>query len=562
MADALEDAASVLGPSAMLSLLAAPLAEAAAAGWGGRPVDWAAAEGALFCVKATARVATPRHGDPLLLSLLASLPSLPVGDATLTSTAAGVAGACAEWVASSADGGDAAAAAAERGLLDWLARCLGAGPPVAGAAASALASLAAAASGRAGEYATPLATLFAQAATTPPDASPPPLPEPDLHALGDAAMAAACAVRDPSSRRAAVDAVLAPVEATLAAAAASPAGAGGPAALAHADRAAALLRRTRDAGAAAAALGRLWPALEGGLAACAGDATAVERWCRVARHGLKSAGRDAAPLLPALADKLPRWFAGTQASAFLYVASELVKTFGSVPDAAPAVSSLLSSCLAAAAAALPDAAAVDAAPDVADDAFLLGGRALAYAPALALAPPAADGVAALVATATHGALVQHREACTSLLHFLERLCSPDTLAAAGPSGAAAAAAAVHPRGARLVAHLLAGALGALPPPRVRDIADALYALLRAARGAGVEWVAAALASLPDAAAPAAERARVLDAATAVASGTGAADAGALDDALDDLSETVRRSAAARRAALTALVPDAPARVLA
>lgn len=46
-------------------------------------------------------------------------------------------------------------------------------------------------------------------------------------------------------------------------------------------------------------------------------------------------GAAAAGLVPALAGALPRWFAATRHSAFLYVASELVKVFGDQASLAP-----------------------------------------------------------------------------------------------------------------------------------------------------------------------------------------------------------------------------------
>ena len=46
-------------------------------------------------------------------------------------------------------------------------------------------------------------------------------------------------------------------------------------------------------------------------------------------------GAAAAGLVPALASALPRWFAATRHSAFLYVASELVKVFGGDAALAP-----------------------------------------------------------------------------------------------------------------------------------------------------------------------------------------------------------------------------------
>jgi len=51
---------------------------------------------------------------------------------------------------------------------------------------------------------------------------------------------------------------------------------------------------------------------------------------RAVRQGAAAAG-----LVPALASALPRWFAATRHSAFLYVASELVKVFGGDAALAP-----------------------------------------------------------------------------------------------------------------------------------------------------------------------------------------------------------------------------------
>lgn len=49
------------------------------------------------------------------------------------------------------------------------------------------------------------------------------------------------------------------------------------------------------------------------------------------------AGEAAAGLLPTLTETLPRWFEGTHHSAFLFVASELVKVFGSNADLQPEI---------------------------------------------------------------------------------------------------------------------------------------------------------------------------------------------------------------------------------
>ena len=381
-------------------------------------------------------------------------------------------------------------------------------------------------------------------------------------------------------------------------------------ALMLAERLTALLRACTDPKAAASALARSWPLAEAGMASAASLAAAAEsaaaasssaaaadnngsapsapssspndptlkeasaaaeKWCRLVKHGLKSARHSAAPLLPALAASLPRWFAATKASSFLYVSSELVKTFGGACRAvdegnaaseeerqiAAAVVALLSSVLPAAVAAVPDEAAARERPDLADDVFLLSARALCYAPSATLGPPLSAG-GALLDVAARGLLLQHRDACCSAMHLVERACLPSTLQGAGEAGRRAAAEALLPRCAGLARLLLAGALGALPRQRVRDAADALAVLLRAGGRAAAEPVAEALLRrVPDSAAPVGDRARAAQAAEAVAgeSSSSSSSAAAIewDAALADLAETTRRSARARDAAVAALL---------
>jgi transportin-3 len=61
----------------------------------------------------------------------------------------------------------------------------------------------------------------------------------------------------------------------------------------------------------------------------------------------------------------------------------------------------------------------DSMPDVADDLFLLAAKCLSHAPHLVLTP---QNLPALVDCAMAGVLVQHKEACTSVLEFLEQIC--------------------------------------------------------------------------------------------------------------------------------------------
>lgn len=114
-------------------------------------------------------------------------------------------------------------------------------------------------------------------------------------------------------------------------------------------------------------------------------------------------------------------------------------------------------------------------PDVADDTFLLAGRALSYAPRLLLTPQL---LAVLLDSALAGLLVQHREACCSILAFIVRLLDPATHRSVAPEAVQGLQAALGPRAPALVRLLLGGAAGALPTNRLAELSDVLYALLK------------------------------------------------------------------------------------
>ena len=61
------------------------------------------------------------------------------------------------------------------------------------------------------------------------------------------------------------------------------------------------------------------------------DTQAIERICRAPRYALRNAGKAAAPALGQLVQSLPRRFEVCRHSAFLYVASEVIKVFGDEP---------------------------------------------------------------------------------------------------------------------------------------------------------------------------------------------------------------------------------------
>jgi len=269
------------------------------------------------------------------------------------------------------------------------------------------------------------------------------------------------------------------------------------------DRLAALFQIVGAARPAVAAdvLARAWPALELGLsraAATAHRSTAAERLCRALRHGVKASGKHCAPLLPSMLAVLPAHFAATREPALLFVVSELVKAFGDDPSADAAVGPILAALLAPTCAALSSSpSALDAEPEMVDDVFLLAGRALGYAPRLALTPQLLPG---LLDLALLGVLVQHREACGSALAFLTRLLDPRLPASLPAPALALLQQQLGRAGPPLMRLTLAGVAGALPSGLVADVARCLAAALAALGPQGLRWFADAVAVIPDVAA--------------------------------------------------------------
>jgi transportin-3 len=570
--DVLVDAAAALGGGATLALLAAPLMELSAAAARGGTFDWRSAEAALYCIRAVHRAAPP-PGEPLLAALFAALPTLPRAPAALQYTAALTVGAYADWLGATARGlpGGEGPALLSR-LLEMLAAALSAADS-APAAALSLRRLAEGAAPLLGPSVPALMELFARAQASGgvadeggagADAALP-LDEEDVQQVVEAVALAAAALPEAPRREAVqrmLDLLVSPMQAVLGA----PAGATGPppdAARLHlvlplAERAGVVFRAAAsDPEDVAEALVRLWPWLERALDAFGGDAAAAERLVKAPRAAVRGAGRAAARAAPALAAALPPRFEEHGHPCFLWLGSELVKTFGAEPALDAQLGPMLARLLLAATRALQSLADVSARPELADDVFLLAGRGLSYAPRLVLAPSQPALLPALLDAAAAGALVQHREACCSVLAFLVRLLDPATHARVPPEALAHLQASLAPRAPGLVRRLLAGATGALPAGRLREIADVLGSMLKAAPAAAAGWCAEAAAALPVEVATESERQRFVEACAAVARAgpaCGPADERALLVALGELSELCRRNRRAMAGAARALLP--------
>ncbi|KAI3438282.1 hypothetical protein D9Q98_000717 [Chlorella vulgaris] len=569
--DTLIDCASVLGGGRMLQLLVEPLLQLSKQVTSGAQFDWRTAEAALYCIRAVHRCA-PLPGDALMVSLFGSLPQLPA-EPLLQYTVALTVGAYSDWLADTAARSGQGRALLSQ-LLPMLMRQLSE-PEASSASALSIrrlcdgcASLLAA-----GGSMDSLMQLYRQvqgSGDVAENSFDLDLDEDDVQQLIEGVTLVASALPDGQRQMCVqqmLDIVVQPMQGILQAAAAGPSGgdsgpgtptAGGGAApalragggrgqlqlvLPLMERVTTIFRAVKDPADVAEALVRLWPWIEAALERFAGDAPAIERICRAPRYAVRSAGKAAAPAVPLLVASLPQRFEASRQPCFLYVASELIKTFGDEPARDQELGGMFSRMLGAACSMLRSLKDISERPDVADDTFLLAGRALNYAPRLLLTPQL---LSALLDSALAGVLVQHREACCSILAFVMRLLDPATHRACAPEAVAHLQAALAPRASLLVRLVLAGVAGALPTNRLAELADVLHALLRVTSQNGLQWVAEALAAVPDGTALSTDKQRFMEACQqVVADGMAANNERVLQQAVEELSELCRRN---RRAA--------------
>ncbi|KAG2426913.1 hypothetical protein HXX76_012699 [Chlamydomonas incerta] len=623
--DTLDDSSAVLGFGRCLSLLVEPLAALGRAdgGGGSSSYDWRTAEAALFCIKSIHRHATT-PGDPALQQLLEALAGgggLPREQPMLQATVCSTVGRYARWLERSMQAGycqpllqrllglavanlelpssycQAAAAAAVRNLCAecgaFMAPCLqdllGLYQKVLtmGAARSAAAANGAGANGISEEDVEAVICAVCQAVS---QAAPADqrqqagaaLLTPVLNQLRDALMALGPAPAPPPPLAMAPGVAPPPPP---------PPGAG--VAAAHPllnpliDRLAVVFGHTTSADVVGQMLMASWPVLDGLMARCSGCSKTTEHTLRTLRYGIKHAGRAAAQLLPTLLEVLPARFGATRHSAFLFIVSELIKFFGDEPQHDSSLSPILTGLVTEAGRPLTNLAALNAAPDMVDDLFLLGLRALGYAPRLLLASGDTRALTTLLDVAMVGCVMQHREANGSVLGFIARLTSSNTLGRCPPQASDVLRAHLLPRAPIFVRLLLSGVAGTLPLGRVSVVGSALMGLVAfgssaaatgggAAGGAeapGLAWLTAALQVVPDVAATAADKQAFLGAAAAalqagpsaatdgdmMGSGDGGGGSGYYDRsweaACQEFADLCRRNKRARQAAQAALLPQ-------
>jgi len=568
VADTLEDAAMVVGGARILELMVEPLqamSQALSAGSGS--FDWRTVESALYCIRAVHKyVQVGAH--PVMtqiMAMLPSLPSLPGCSPQLLYTAALMVGAYADWLVSALD------SSVPQSTLPQLLTLLHATllhEESSSAGALALRHICDSCRSHLVKDVSDLKALYEL--VVPYGVVPEATASSQLKMEGEdveqivEAVTLVMSAAPADQLSAGLDALLNPLTSLLeACCGALQPGASTRAILPLVDRFTIILRSFQDPGGGgpmnhasliAQALGRCWPLIETLLEKTKGDQTAMETVCKAPRYALRTAGRAAAPLLPLLLDRLPQHFKATRQCTLLYVGSELVKTFGDDPGNTDSVGMLFQGMLQEVLPLLSSLDGFTADPFMADDAFLLVGRAISYCPAYVYRDPAVTSV--LLDTALHGLLVQQREASMSVLAFFLKLLDPAAIQRAESRGCQQAAANLEAammgardgkpnapaRGSELLRLMLAGALGGLPRSRVRDVSDAMLAVLLATQGQGLQWLMDGLNRLPGAVAAQGDKERFWQE-VRQAVGTGMTGAGPrlMEDALTEMSDLCRRN---------------------
>lgn len=559
--DTLLDATAVLGNNYAFQLLIDPLLELSSKIATGDVFDWRTAEAALYCIRCVYRAA-PEAGQPLLLSLFSALPTLPSRPQLLYTTALTI-GAYSDWLAETARVVPHGAKAINS-LLEILIKGLS-NEESCGACSLSIRRLC---DGCAPFLASSMDSMLDLYQRVQPsgeiadeEESSLDLDEEDVTHIVEAVGLVASALPEIERRgcvQRLLDIVVQPMQSIL-----KPwADKVNPTREDHArlrlvlplaERITTIFKVVKDPADIGEALIRLLPWIEVALNAFGDDAVAAERLCRVPRYAIRSAGKATAGALPVLVQMLTVRFENYKHSSYLYVSSEMIKSFGDDTSTDNLLGPMLSRLLVSACSLLTTLRDVTARPDVADDTFLLAGRGLNYAPRLVIVPTL---LPTLLSSVKAGILVQHAEACRSIVSFMIRLLDPATLRKCPQEAVSCLQNALLSKAPIIARLALAGALGALPRSRVQDMADVLHAMLKVVGPSTLEWIGQSLRTIPNEGIPPGEIQDYLRMCNEVASsGFGAEDERVFLEGLIDLSESCRRTRKSQEITQSALLPQ-------
>ncbi|XP_024389574.1 transportin MOS14 [Physcomitrium patens] len=529
VADMLMDAAAVLGGQETLRLLAQPLLQLAASARGGGSWDWRAAEASLYCIRAIGK-AVPAREDaymPQVLALLSQLPSQPQLIYTSSLTIA----AYADWL-----GGSPNAPTLLPSLLQLLTSALSAPEDACAAAALALKHVCDACRKLLAGSADALLNVYQQVMSGKSNFN---LSSDDELQLIEG-MSLMVSALPPDRLGSALDALCIPILAPLQQVVTAAQQAGSSQQFTsnqytvHIDRITNIFRYGSEPDHLADVFQRMWPILKAVFTQRASDMRTMEKLCRACKYAVRNCGSALGSVMGSMLEEVQERYQQHHHSCLLYLASEVIKVFGSDNACAGYLGTLISVLFGQSISMLTTIKDFTALPDVADDCFLLASRCIRYCPHLlvttTMLPP-------LVDCAMTGITIQHREACRSILTFFQDILDvPTTFTGKHYGGAVDAV--FLPRGATLTRILLAASAGALPESRLSEVGHVLMALARLYNFQVVQWAQEAAALIPSNVVTEGERMNLLQAIQSAASGS---DSNSLITSLEEFSEVCRRN---------------------
>lgn len=538
--DILMDASSVLGGETTLKLLSNNFFQAASTAGNGGSWDWRSAEAALYCIRAISR-AVPTSEGTVLPQVMGFLPKLP-RQPQLLQTACLTIGAYSKWLS-----GVPNAASSLPALIEVLTSGLSISDDSSTAAAMALRHVCDAcrdklaglldglfliyhkAVSREGGYklSTEDALQLIEALSMVITAL---SPEPAKKALEDLCFPAVAALQEVITQAAGSSQQFSTNQYTV-----------------PIDRLANIFRYVNHPEAVADAFRNIWPILKAIFDQRAWDMPTMERLCRACKYAVRTSGRSMGVAIGDMLQVVQLQYQVHHQSCFLYLSSEVIKIFGSDPSCANYLGGLINSLFSHTISLLKTIQDFTSRPDIADDCFLLASRCIRYCPHLFVPSTIFPS---LVDCAMIGITIQHREACTSILTFLNDIFDVAT-SIGGKQYRSVIDNIIFPRATSLTRILIGSLAGALPESRLEQVISVLMSLTRVYGMQVVNWAQEAISLVPSAAITDGERSSFLGALSSAAAG---ANSLAIMGSLEELSDVCRRNKTVQEIVQGALQP--------
>lgn len=540
--DILMDASSVLGGETTLKILSNSFFQAASTAGNGGSWDWRSAEAALYCIRAISKAVPMSEGTvmPQVMGFLSKLPPQP----QLLQTACLTIGCYSKWLS-----GAPSALSFLPALIEILTRGLSTSDDSSTAAAMALRHVCDACRDKLAGSLDVLFLIYHKAVSREGGYK---LSTEDALQLIEALSMVITAL-SPEPAKKALEALCLPAVAALQEVITQAAGSSqqfnANQYTVPIDRLANIFRYVNHPEAVADAFRNIWPTLKAVFDQRAWDMLTMERLCRACKYAVRTCGRSMGVTIGDMLQVVQLQYQLHHQSCFLYLSSEVIKVFGSDPSCANYLGALITSLFSHTISLLKTIQDFTSRPDIADDCFLLASRCIRYCPHLFVPSTI---FSSLVDCAMTGITIQHREACTSILTFLNDIFDVAT-SIGGKQYRLVIDNIIFPRAASLTRILIGSLAGALPESRLEQVISVLMSLTRVYGMQVVTWAQEAISLVPSVAITDGERSNFLGALSSAASASGS-NSLAIIGSLEELSDVCRRNKTVQEMVQGALQP--------